>query len=112
VIFAARLAIFGLVVRGGVSAILSAFPGPRRPAGPVGLSAVLFHFQKIKFTVGKYDFTSQFLLGQSKAVCESAKSAHSGVIFRFYLRLIGLSQFGLRHESTAALLNWHKPRSV
>jgi hypothetical protein len=79
------LAIFGLVVRGGVSAILSAFPGPRRPAGPVGLSAVLFHFQKIKFTVGKYDFTSQFLLGQSKAMCESAKSAPSGVIFRSFL---------------------------
>jgi hypothetical protein len=94
----------------------------RRPAGPVGFSAVSFHFQKIKFTVGKCDFTSQFLSGQSKAVCESAKSAPSGAFFSFFApgragvragwRLIVSSQFGLRHESSAALLKWRKPRSV
>jgi hypothetical protein len=55
----------------------------RRPAGPVGFSAVSFHFQKIKFTVGNCDFTSQFLSGQSKAVCESAKWATSGAFSVF-----------------------------
>jgi hypothetical protein len=87
----------------------------RRPAGPVDFSAVSFHFQKIKFTIGKCDSTSQFLSGQSKAVCEGAKSAPSGTFFSFLRlgapgvrtgwRLVVSSQFGFRYESTTASLN-------
>jgi hypothetical protein len=72
----------------------SCTPAPRRACR---FAPVLFHWQKIKFTAGKYDFTSQFLFGQSKAIARSAKSASLGAVFGIFAsqRLIALSPFGL-----------------